>query len=75
MHAGSVTRPTAARRVLRFFRANRGRWMTAHDVFYHCDTTCPSTRISEVNRQIAPGANIECQQRGDKFFYRYRRLR
>jgi hypothetical protein len=55
VHAGSIDRQTAARRVYLMLASKAGRWHTGWEIAMQARTTCVSTRISEVRHQLRGG--------------------
>ncbi len=58
MHAGSITKNTAAGRVYAHLKAHIGEWFTTRGLAAWADTYCVSTRISEVRAQLDDGLEI-----------------
>jgi len=60
MHAGSIDNPrTAAAKLYGVLKRTRGRWSSGLQLALAIDSTCISTRISEVKRQLPSGEIIE----------------
>jgi hypothetical protein len=70
MHAGSLTRDTAAARVYRHLAEYRGRWLTTLEIGRATGSQCTSTRISEVRAQLGAEERIERRQVGLLHQYR-----
>jgi hypothetical protein len=70
MHPGRLDRPTKARRVHDYLRAHAGEWLGHDDIARACETTCVSTRLSEVRRQVPEGWRLETRRTGDRWYSR-----
>jgi hypothetical protein len=76
MHAGSINSDlTAAGRVYKYLRERPERWIGGWQLTIETGTTAISTRISEVRHQLPKTEKIETNQEGQRFFYRWRRIR
>lgn len=58
MNAGKIDSDTAAGRLHRFLRAAPNVFFAANDLAGRIQTTCISTRVSEVRKQVPAGERI-----------------
>lgn len=70
MHAGAIANDTAAGRLYRFLFDNLGQWFTSLEIAVHTQTVCPSTRASEVRKQLPSWLSMETRRRGRVWEYR-----
>jgi hypothetical protein len=71
MHAGSITKDTAARRVYLALCAHRGEWLVNMDLAQLARVNLSlSTVVSQVRQQIPDDMQLECEQRGKRWYYR-----
>jgi len=54
MHVGNINKGTAAGRLYRVLRLHLGEWTDAFVLAQEARTTCLSTRIAEVRKQVEP---------------------
>ena len=58
MNYGSIHKDTAAGRLYRALKAQPNVMFSAYDLAQRVDTTCISTRISEVRKQVHDGERV-----------------
>jgi|TARA_R110000824_G_scaffold188467_2_gene369797 hypothetical protein len=71
MHAGNITKDTAARRVYLALCAHRGEWLMNMDLAHLAQVNLSlSTVVSQVRSQIPDDMELHCEQRGKRWYYR-----
>ncbi len=58
MNYGSIDKNTAAGRLYRLWKRRPGVLFTAKQIAARVDTTCPTTRVSEVRKQLPEGESV-----------------